>query len=190
MQDRHQPIDLLIGEEGIGSVGRRIRERRLVQPRDLDNPVGGEVLDDELNEVDLVGRVVARRQELLEGLGGGLPVEADERTDEQAQPLALFLRTRDVTACAPFSSSPASRAALQTGPTPLTMGCTTFQTRMRATWLKLSTRSMAESVWSGDKPVYDQSWAGVRGSPVLPVECVPRIDGAGAETVGDAGEFT
>ena len=54
------------------------------------------MVDDELDEPDLVGRERGVGEVAVEGLGGGLPVEADQGADEEAEAVGLLAGAGDV----------------------------------------------------------------------------------------------
>src|SRR6478736_3632393 len=53
-QDRHEPVHLLGGEEVIRAAGRQVRERRLVEEGRPHHAVLGQVVHDQIDELDLV----------------------------------------------------------------------------------------------------------------------------------------
>ena len=77
---------LLVGEQAVDAVGVERRERRLVQPGDLDGPVLGDVVLEQVQEPDL--RRVQRRVLLDEGrepLVDRRRIQADDAADGQVE---------------------------------------------------------------------------------------------------------
>ena len=73
-------VDVIRLEEGIRSRRAQVGERRLVEPSGFDDAMLGEVVDDQVHELDLVGGVPHVVEEDGEGLLGGSTVEPDETT--------------------------------------------------------------------------------------------------------------
>ena len=78
-------FDLDAGEDAVGAVGGDVGERGFVEEGGLHDTVFGEVVDDEVDELDLAGVEGLAG----EGLFGGFAVEANQGTDEEAEAMAF-----------------------------------------------------------------------------------------------------
>src|SRR5687768_770412 len=87
--DLEEPVDIGGLEERVGPLRADVGERRLVEPARLDDAVLGELVDDEVHELDLVGGIALVVKELGERILGGGAVETDKPADEQAEASGL-----------------------------------------------------------------------------------------------------
>jgi hypothetical protein len=78
-----QPVELVFGEQVLGAAGGETGVGVLVDAAGFDHASFGQLVDDEVDELDLCAGVALVVEELGEGLLGGCPVEA-----EVAGPLA------------------------------------------------------------------------------------------------------
>ena len=85
VQDGDDVVHLLLGEQHVRALRCEVGERRLVEPGDLHDAVGGEVFDDELDEPQLVRGERRIGQVAVERRGRCLPVQPDQGADEQPE---------------------------------------------------------------------------------------------------------
>jgi hypothetical protein len=80
-----QPVELVFGEQVLGAAGGETGVGVLVDAAGFDHASFGQLVDDEVDELDLCAGVALVVEELGEGLLGGCSVETDERADEVAE---------------------------------------------------------------------------------------------------------
>jgi hypothetical protein len=81
--DADEAGDIGSVEQRVGPVGTDVGEGRLVEAACVDDTSLGEVVPDEIHELDLVGRVALVVKEVGERILGGGAVEPDEPRDEE-----------------------------------------------------------------------------------------------------------
>ena len=90
----------MLGKDAFRSLRHDIGERGLVERPRIHQPVLGEVFDDEVYEVKLVGVEAATGDEGCKGILGSAALETDEGADEGAKAFPLLPRPVEVCSAA------------------------------------------------------------------------------------------
>jgi hypothetical protein len=94
-QRLEEPVEFVLGEQVLRAAGGEADVGVLVDAAGFDHAPLGQLVDDEVDELDLGAGVALVVEELGEGLLGRGPVEADQRADEVAEVAGPFAGERE-----------------------------------------------------------------------------------------------
>src|SRR5258708_1946789 len=94
-QYRDDRLDVSLSEYCVRSMRCTVGIGRLVEARRLHDSVGGEFVDNEVDEHDLIRGKSRAVQKHVERLDGGFPIKSDQRSDEQSQAVGVLLGALD-----------------------------------------------------------------------------------------------
>ena len=92
LQGCHERIDLPGAEQAVWAPRRQIRERGLVETRGFNDSMLRQVIHDEIDKLQLIGRQMFVGGEARHRLLRRAPIEAYERADEQSEPVGFVAR--------------------------------------------------------------------------------------------------
>lgn len=94
-EDLDDDVHVGVWEEVVGPGGGMVDVRRFEEPRGLHDPVGGELVHDEVHEADLIDGEPGAVEVVPESLDRSRPVKPDETADKEPEPAGFLREPRD-----------------------------------------------------------------------------------------------